>query len=90
MAMPRLLTAALAACLIVHSQIPSQDSRNINLPNTDTHFIPKTYQTLADWEARKQALRTQILSAAGLLPLFKKTDLHPQIGLLEEREQASG
>jgi len=85
--MSRLLTVALAACLIVRSQIPTQDSRNINLPNTDTHFIPKTYQTLAEWEARKHALRTQILSAAGLLPLFKKTDLHPQIfGRIQNRD----
>lgn len=77
--MSRLLIVTIAACLTAQAQIPAQDSRNINLPNTDTHFTPATYKTLAEWEARKQALRTQILSAAGLLPLFPKNDLHAQV-----------
>ncbi len=77
--MPRFLTAALAACLVAHAQIPAQDARNTETPNTNTHFVAKTYRTLAEWEARKQALRTQILAAAGLFPPFPKNDLHPQI-----------
>src|SRR5215831_14697054 len=78
-AMPRLLAVSLAACLIAQAQIPAQDSRNTDTPNTDTHFVPRAYKTLAEWEARRQALRTQILSAAGLLPLFPKNDLHTQV-----------
>ena len=77
--MSRILLGAFAACLVAYAQIPAQDQRNINIPNTDTHFVPKTYKTLAEWEARKQVLRTQILSAAGLMPPFPKNDLHPQI-----------
>src|SRR5689334_15267536 len=74
-AMSRLLTAAFAAGLMAQAQIPAVDSRNTYTPNVDTHFVPRTYKTLAEWEARKQALRTQILSAAGLLPLFPRNDL---------------
>ena len=77
--MSRLLAAFCAACLTLLGQIPAQDSRNFNLPNTDTHFRARTFKTLAEWEARKLELRTQILSAAGLLPLFPKNDLNPQI-----------
>jgi dienelactone hydrolase len=85
--MLRLITASLAACLLAHAQIPAQDVRNTNIPNTNTHFVAKPYKTLAEWDARKQALRTQVLSAAGLLPLFPKNDLHPQIfGRIENRD----
>jgi dienelactone hydrolase len=74
-------------CFAAHAQIPAQDARNIYTPNTDTHFKPKTYRTLSEWEARKQHLRKQILSAAGLMPLFPKNDLHPQIfGRIENRD----
>ncbi|MEO8051353.1 MAG: hypothetical protein ABI833_13130 [Acidobacteriota bacterium] len=85
--MSRFLIAALATCLIADAQIPSQDSRNTYTPNVDTHFVPRTYRTLAEWEARKQALKTQILSASGLLPLLPKNDLHPQIfGRVQNRD----
>ena len=61
-----------------------QDGRNTNTPNTDTHFVLPAYGTLSEWEARKPVLRRQILSAAGLLPLPPKTDMHPQV-FLERR-----
>ena len=74
-------------CLNAPAQIPAQDARNVDLPNTDTHFTPKVYKTLAEWQARKEHLRTQILSAAGLYPMFPKNDLHPQIfGRIENRD----
>jgi dienelactone hydrolase len=83
----RYLPAVFAACLMAQAQIPTRDARNIDLPNTDTHFAPKTYKTLAQWEARKAFLRKQILSAAGLLPMFPKNDLHPQIfGRIGDRD----
>ena len=75
----RFVLAVLAACLAAQGQIPAQDARNVNLPNTDTHFAARTYKTLAEWQSRRGFLRQQILSAAGLLPLFPKNDLHPQI-----------
>jgi len=84
-----LLLAVFFACLAAQAQIPAQDARNVNLPNTDTHFNARTYKTLAEWQARKEFLRQQILSASGLLPLFPKNDLHPQIfGRIENRDYA--
>jgi dienelactone hydrolase len=83
----RPLLVFFAACLVARAQTPAQDARNIDPPNTDTHFTPKVYQTLAEWQAHKDRLRTQILSAAGLLPMFPKNDLHPQIfGRIENRD----
>ncbi len=83
----RFFLAVLAASLAAHAQIPAQDARNIDIPNTDTHFAPKVHKTLAEWEARKAFLRKQILSASGLLPLFPKSDLHPQVfGRIENRD----
>lgn len=68
------------------AQIPAQDSRNTDIPNTDTHFTPRTYKTLAEWEERREHLRKQILSATGLLPMPAKTPLHPQIfGRIENK-----
>ena len=61
------------------AQVPAQDSRNTVIPNTDTHFTPRIYKTLPEWQERREHLRKQILSAAGLLPMPKKTPLHPQI-----------
>jgi dienelactone hydrolase len=75
----RLLLAVFSVCLAAQAQIPAQDARNVNLPNTDTHFTARTYKTLAEWQARGEFLRQQILSAAGLLPLFPKNDLHAQV-----------
>ena len=78
-----------AAALLAASafaQVPVQDSRNTYIPNTDTHFTAPTYKTLAEWQERRQHLRKQILSAAGLLPMPAKTPLHPQIfGRIENR-----
>jgi dienelactone hydrolase len=83
----RALVALCAASIALYAQIPARDLRNVDPPNTDTHFAPKTYRTLAEWEARKAQLRKQILSAAGLMPLFPKSPLHPQIfGRMENRD----
>ncbi len=75
----RLATAALLFAIVARAQIPAQDARNTDLPNTDTHFKPVVYRDLAGWEARREHLRRQILSAAGLMPLFPKSDLHARI-----------
>ncbi len=71
--------ALFAVCCLAQAQIPAQDSRNTEAPNTDTHFKAKSFATLAEWQAHREALRRQILSAAGLFPLFPKTDLHAQV-----------
>ena len=71
---------------VLCAQIPEQDSRNTYIPNTDTHFTAHTYKTLAEWQARREQLRSQVLSAAGLMPMLPKNDLHPQIfGKIENR-----
>src|SRR5690349_24518415 len=83
----RFLVAVLCACCAAHAQIPSQDIRNTDIPNTNTHFTPKTYKTLDEWQAHKDFLKKQILSAAGLMPLFPKNALRPQIfGRIENRD----
>ena len=83
----RLPLTILAACLAAQAQIPGQDARNVDIPNTDTHFVPKVYRTLPEWEARKAALRRQILAAAGFDPMWPKTPLRPQIfGRIENRD----
>ena len=84
--MARIVLALLAAVPLA-AQIPAQDSRNTDLPGTNTHFRMPVYRTLAEWEARKAQLRKQILSAAGLLPMPEKTPLHPQVfGRIENKD----
>src|SRR5262245_25230333 len=64
---------------IATAQVPAEDSRLSNIPHTDTHFTPRTFRTLAEWQEHRAHLRKQILSAAGLLPMPAKTPLHPQV-----------
>ena len=74
-----------ASCLM--AQIPHEDSRNVNVPNTDTHFTMPHYSTVPDWEEHKKKLRAQILFAAGLTPMPQKTALHPVIfGRIEHND----
>jgi len=68
-----LLTLPLAG-----QQPPLQDSRNTNIPNTDTHFAAPRFTSLNTWEARRAGLRKQILFAAGLYPMPEKTPLKPR------------
>src|SRR5438046_10765769 len=83
--MRALLVTLLAAAS--WAQIPKRDSRITDQPNTNTHFQIPAYKTLAQWEARLAHLRRQILSAAGLLPMPVKQDLHPQIfGRIENQD----
>jgi dienelactone hydrolase len=70
------LIAILAAAGLLRADVPVQDSRNTDIPNTDTHMVMPAYRTLAEWESRKAQLRKQILAATGLLPLPKKTPLN--------------
>lgn len=82
----RLLIGFVLSCCLF-GQMPEQDSRNTSIPNTDTHFTAPRYKTLAEWEARKSSLRRQILFAAGLLPMPRKTLLNPKVfGRLEHKD----
>lgn len=75
MRLPLVALLALPLC----AQIPAQDRRNTDVPNTDTHFRMKAYHTLAEWEARKEHLRQRILSAAGLLPMPERTPVRAEV-----------
>ena len=73
--------------LLLAAVMPAQDSRNVNIPNTDTHFALPKFDNLAAWEKRKAQLRRQILFAAGLDPMPERTPLHPQIfGRIETKD----
>ncbi|MEX2263803.1 MAG: hypothetical protein WD696_17750 [Bryobacteraceae bacterium] len=83
MRLPAILLLASSA----FAQIPSEDARNTNPPNTDTHFKMPEYKTLAEWEQRRTHLRKQILSASGLTPMPEKTPLTPRIfGRIEHKD----
>ena len=75
----------LVAVATIAQTPPPRDSRNTDIPDTDTHFKPKAFWrhashgTLEQWEERKRFLRGQILSAAGLDPMPEKTPLNPRI-----------
>jgi dienelactone hydrolase len=69
----------LAAMSAGAASIPATDSRNTNVPNTDTHFTMPVYHSRAEWEARASALREQILFAAGLMPMPEKNPLNAQV-----------
>jgi dienelactone hydrolase len=74
-------------CCALWAQVPAQDARNTNIPDTNTHFEAPVYKTLAEWQARREHLGKQILNAAGLLPMPEKSDLHPQIfGRIENKD----
>lgn len=81
---PGLLIFCAAVALAV---VPEQDSRNTTTPDTNTRFEAPVYRSLAEWQARSAALRKQILSAAGLLPMPEKTPLNTQIfGRIENKD----
>ncbi len=83
----RCLLMLLFAAVVLAAQIPDEDARNTVVPNTDTHFRMPTYNSLAEWEARKAQLRRQILTAAGLWPMPDRTPLNPRIfGRIENKD----
>lgn len=55
------------------------DLRNTRTPNTDTPATLAVPASRQQWEGRKAFLRTQILSAAGLLPMPARTPLNPVV-----------
>jgi dienelactone hydrolase len=69
-------TALLAAAATAFCQVPTHDRRNTDPSSPDTHFHLRNYTSLQEWQARRAALRQEILSAAGLLPLPDRNPLH--------------
>src|SRR5260370_8367864 len=72
----RLLVYALFATTVTFF-VASEDSRNTNIPDDNTHFVMPVYRSEAEWQSRKEHLRMQILSAAGLNPFPPRNPLHP-------------
>ena len=72
----RILVYALFATTVTFF-VPNEDSRNTNIPDDNTHFFMPVYRSEGDWQARKDHLRMQILSAAGLNPLPPRNQLRP-------------
>jgi len=67
--------------------VPSQDARNTEIIDTNTHLPLPHFTDLSAWEQRKSFLRNQILVSAGLSPMPKKTPLHSQVfGKLEAKD----
>lgn len=75
----RLAFMLVAMAVAAMAEVAKVDRRNTDLPGTDTHFQTRTYQTLAEWQARAAHLRNQVTSAAGLLPMPPKTPLRAQV-----------
>lgn len=83
---------ALLLALLVQSPVaparqtpaPPADSRNVEVPDTDTHVTLGTFASRDAWERHRTRVRQQILTAAGLDPMPEKTPLNPQrFGRLE-------
>jgi dienelactone hydrolase len=74
----RMLLALAAVASTLFCAVPDKDARQTELADFKTHFNMREYGSRKQWEARKQHLRQQILSAAGLLPMLPKTPLRPK------------
>jgi dienelactone hydrolase len=61
------------------ADVPAADVRNTTTPNTDTHFKAPSFSSLEEWTARRQAVRKQVMSAAGLFPMPEHTPLNAKI-----------
>jgi dienelactone hydrolase len=60
------------------------DSRNSAIADTNTRMTAPKFGSLAEWQARREVLRRQILTSAGLQPMPDRTPLTPQVfGRLE-------
>lgn len=71
------ITQLFAVLLTLHA--PNEDLRNTYIPDTHSHFTMPVYRNLDEWNARKERLRKQVLSAAGLLPMPPRTPLNPRV-----------
>jgi dienelactone hydrolase len=58
---------------------PTIDKRLVQIRETETRFEFPKYSSRAEWEARAEELRHQILFSAGLWPQPPKTPLRPRI-----------
>ena len=59
--------------------VPDFDIRNSETAGYKTHFKMPDYTSRKEWEERRLKIKQQILSAAGLLPMPRRTPLRPRI-----------
>ncbi|MGO9240710.1 MAG: alpha/beta hydrolase family protein [Bryobacteraceae bacterium] len=74
-----ILLLALAACL-AGGQAGGADRRNDVVLGVNTKMQMPAYKTLAQWQARRPELRSQIMAAESLYPPRTKTPLNPRYG----------
>ncbi len=68
------------------AQVPAEDSRNVTVIDSDTHFTPPAFKSRAEWETRAAHLKKQIQFAAGLLPMPEKQPIRAQVfGRIERK-----
>jgi dienelactone hydrolase len=77
MRLPICCMSVLAAAVSAPRPVPLQDRRNAEIASPATHFEGREYRSLGEWRARRGALRRQILSAAGMLPMPDRNPLNP-------------
>lgn len=82
----RLLFSALLVLAAAAPTLGAADRRNTGTPNTDTPFTFQAPADLAAWQARRAALRAQVLSASGLVPMPAKGPLNPLVTGRIERD----
>ncbi len=75
----RLLVALALLIPRLAEAIPAIDARNAEIFGFKSHFKMNQYRSRGEWDARRSALRQQILGAAGLMPMPVKTPLLPKI-----------
>jgi len=57
------------------------------IATTDTHFAAPSFATLEEWKARREGVKKQVLSAAGLLPFPARNPLNAQVfGRIENKD----
>jgi hypothetical protein len=65
------------------------DRRATEIRGVNTHYTLRAYDSRSQWEARRVALRKQILSSAGLYPLPPRTALNARVAHHIENEFCS-
>lgn len=87
MAPAKLALCALLLALPAGAEVPATDIRNTSAAGTDTHFPAPRFASLAEWKLRREALRKQVMFAAGLLPALERTPLNEKIfGRIENQD----
>jgi dienelactone hydrolase len=71
--------ALMIPLFLARAAVPENDARQTEVAGFKTHFTLQEYTSREQWEDRKEHLRQQILSAAGLLPLPRKGALNPKV-----------